>query len=51
MDGWGYVPKRMNFWKISKGGGGVIFNPKIYVADFEPLYVFFQTFSEKIIAA
>ena len=28
----------MNFQKTSKGGGGVIFNPKIYVADFGPLY-------------
>ena len=24
----------MNFGKSPKGGGGVIFNPKIYVADF-----------------
>ena len=33
------VPKRINFWKSSKGGGGgVIFNPKIYVADVGPLY-------------
>ena len=24
----------MNFWKSSKGGGRVIFNPKIYNADF-----------------
>ena len=33
------VPKQMNFWKGSKGGGGegVIFNPKIYNADFGPL--------------
>ena len=23
------------FGKVPKGGGGVIFNPKIYVADFE----------------
>ena len=31
-------PKRMNFWKSSKRGGegGVISNPKIYVADFGP---------------
>ena len=29
------LPNRMNFWKSSKGGGGgIIFNPKIYVADF-----------------
>ena len=27
--------------------GGVIFNPKIYVADFRPLYTFFRTFSKK----
>ena len=26
-------PNRMNFQKSSKEGGGVIFNPKIYVAD------------------
>ena len=25
----------MNFRKSAKGGGGAIFNPKIYVADFE----------------
>ena len=25
----------MNFRKSAKGGGGGIFNPKIYVADFE----------------
>ena len=29
-------PKRMNFRKSSKGGG-VISNPKIYIADFGPL--------------
>ena len=28
------VPNRINFWTSPKGGGGVIFNPKIYVADF-----------------
>ena len=28
------LPNRMNFRKISKGGGGFIFNPKIYIADF-----------------
>ena len=28
------VPKRMNFRKSSKEGEGVIFNPKIYIADF-----------------
>ena len=27
-------PKRMNFRKTSKGGRGVIFNPKINAADF-----------------
>ena len=30
--------KQMNFQKLPKGKGGVIFNPKIYVAYFEPLY-------------
>ena len=39
------LPKRMNFRKTSKGG--VIFNPRIYAADFEPIYSFFRTFSEK----
>ena len=29
--------KWMNFRNSSKGGGGVIFNPKIYIADFRPL--------------
>ena len=28
------APKPMNFQKISKVGGGVFFNPKIYLADF-----------------
>ena len=28
------LPNRMNFWKSAKGGKGVIFNPKIVVADF-----------------
>ena len=32
------LPKRINFWKSSKEGGGVIFNPKIYNADFGPLH-------------
>ena len=37
------LPNRMNFWKSAKrgGGGGVVFNPKIYVADsgnFEQLF-------------
>ena len=35
------VPNRMNFWKspkaFGKGGGAVIFNAKIYIADFGPL--------------
>ena len=31
------VPNRMNFRKNFKGGV-VIFNPKIYIADFGPLY-------------
>ena len=29
------TPIRMNFQKSSKGGGEVIFNPKIYVADLD----------------
>ena len=29
--------KRLNFRKNSEGGGGVIFNPKIYIAKFGPL--------------
>ena len=41
------LPKRMIFWKTSKGGG-VIFNPKKDVADLGPLYRYFQMFSEKI---
>ena len=28
------LPNRMNFWKNFQKGGGVIFNPKIYAADF-----------------
>ena len=28
------LPNRFNFRKSSKGGVGVIFNPKIYVVDF-----------------
>ena len=24
----------MDFWRRAKGGGAVIFNPKIYIADF-----------------
>ena len=28
------LPNRMNFWNSSKRRGGVIFNPKIYVAVF-----------------
>ena len=28
------IPNRMNFRKSSKGGGGFIFNPKFYIADF-----------------
>ena len=31
------IPKRMFFRKSSKRGGGVISNPKIYIADFGPL--------------
>ena len=31
------------------GGGGVIFNPKIYIANFGPLYsFFFRRFPKKI---
>ena len=38
----------MDFRKTSKGGG-VIFNQKIYVADFGPLYrAFFVCFRKKI---
>ena len=33
------VPNRMNFWKSSKGRG-VIFYPKIHIADFGPLGLF-----------
>ena len=28
------LPKQINFWKSSERGGGVISNPKIYIADF-----------------
>ena len=28
------LPNRMNFLNSAKGGGGVIFNPRIYIADF-----------------
>ena len=38
---------RMNFGKVPKGGGGVIFNPKIYVADFKPYTGLKEGFSEK----
>ena len=31
------APKRMNFRKSSEGGGGIISDPKIYVAKFGPL--------------
>ena len=31
------TPKRMNFRKSFKGGGGVVFNSNIYVAKFGPL--------------
>ena len=30
------VPKRMNFRKSSRGGG-FVFNPEIYIANFGPL--------------
>ena len=45
------VPKQMIFWKGSKGWGGegVIFNPKIYNADFGPLNrALKKAFSKKI---
>ena len=39
----------MNFWETSKGGAGVIINPKIYIADFGALYrAFFGQFPKKI---
>ena len=42
------VPQPMNFPKNSKGGGG-IFNPKIYIADFGPVYrAFFGRFPKKL---
>ena len=33
------LPNRMNFWKSDKGGG-VIFNPKIYIAVQRPFGIF-----------
>ena len=43
-------PKRMNFRKSSKGGGGVvIFDQKIYVADFGPLNRAFTQAFRKIL--
>ena len=45
------LTKQINFRKTSKGGRGVIFNVKIYVADFRPQYrLFFARFQKKIIA-
>ena len=35
-------PNRMNFRKSSEGGGGVIFNPTIYIAKFGPLNMAFS---------
>ena len=35
--GTGDSTKTDEFWKSSKGGWEVIFNPKIYVADFGPI--------------
>ena len=32
----------MNFWETSKKGWGVVFNPKIDVADLRPLQRFFS---------
>ena len=46
------LPKRMNFWKSSKGGegsGGGRFNPKIYVADFGPLNRAFSRMTMRLI--
>ena len=49
-DGSGYQKaKRMNFWKTTKGGG-VIFHPKSYVADFGPLYRGFSDVFRRIFA-
>ena len=44
-EGWRYQIGWI-FKKVPKGRG-VIFNPKIYVTDFEPFNSFFWTFSEK----
>ena len=48
LKGWVTLPNQMNFRKSSKEGR-VIFNPKIYIADFGPFYrVFFGRFPKKI---
>ena len=44
-DGWRYQIGCFS-GKVPEGGGGVIFNPKIYIADFGPLHRFFWTFCE-----
>ena len=42
------LPNRMSFRKSAKGGAGVIFNPKIDIADFGPIKgVFFLRFPKK----
>ena len=45
--GTGQGTKMDVFSKNFQAGGVVISNPKIYVADFRPLYRFFWPFSEK----
>ena len=43
------LPNRMSFRKSAKGGAGVIFNPKIDIADFGPIKgVFLDVFRKKI---
>ena len=43
------LPNRMSFRKSAKGGAGVIFNPKIDIADFGPIKgVFFYVFRKKM---
>ena len=44
------LSNRMNFWKRARGGG-VIFDPKIYVADFENFkqgFFFFFCFANQL---
>ena len=40
------IAKCMFFGKGPKGGGGVFFNPKIYIADFGPLNEALEFFSK-----